>query len=82
MIGGPAEILITDPSPSIICVRPITIRIRPPVGIAYCDVGLPAISIAFNLDPVSAGKIVVKEIDRYVGCSRLRKSGHNKCEHA
>ena len=82
MIGRPTEIFVTDPGPSVICVRPISVRIRTPVRIAYGYVRLPAISIAFNIDPVPAGKIIVKEVDRYVVSSRLRKSTHNKSQHA
>ncbi len=81
VIRCPTEILVTDPGPSIICVRPISVGVRAPVWIAHGYVRLPAISIAFNLDPVPAGKVVVEEIDRYVRSCRLRKSRHNTSKH-
>src|SRR5262249_10126632 len=81
VVSRPTEILVTDPGPSVVCVRPISVRIRTPVRIAHGDVRLPAIPVAFNIDQVSAGKIVVKEVDRYVVCPRLRKSRHNTSKH-
>jgi hypothetical protein len=82
MIGGPAEVFVRNPRPTVIGVSPVAIGVRPPVWIAYCYVRLPAITVAFNVDPVPTGKIVIKEIDRYVVSPRLRKSRHNKSQHA
>jgi hypothetical protein len=82
MISGPAEIFVRNPRPTVIGISPVAVGVRPPVWIAYCHVGLPAIAVAFSLNPIPTGKIIVKEIDRYVVSSRLRKSRHNKSQHA
>jgi hypothetical protein len=44
--------------------------------IVHRDIGLPAVSVAFNVDPVSARQIIVKEINRYICSPRLLKSRH------
>src|SRR5213080_1948389 len=80
MIGGPAKILVRDPSPSVVGVSPITIRVRTPILIVYRYVRLPAVSVTFNVNPVSAGKIIVKVIDRYFLSPRLLKSRRTKSE--
>jgi hypothetical protein len=82
VVGCPAEIFVRNPRPTVVGISPVAVGVRAPVWIAHCDVRLPPISIAFDLNPVPAGKIIVKEIDRYVGSCRLRKSGHNKSQHA
>jgi hypothetical protein len=82
VIRSPAEILVTDPCPSVIGVCPVTVRVWAPVRIAHREVGLPAVSVAFDIDPVTAGKIVVNKIYRYIGSTRLRKSTDGKRQHA
>jgi hypothetical protein len=42
---------------------------------------LPAVSVAFGIDPVAPGKIIVNEIDRYIGSARLWEGRHGKREH-
>jgi hypothetical protein len=81
MIGGPTEILIRNPCPSVIRVSPVTVGVRTPVRIVYSQVGLPAVSVTFNFNPVSAGKIIVKIINRYV-CPGLLKSRCTKRKHS
>src|SRR5262249_10159680 len=80
VISGPAEILVADPRPTVVGVRPVAVCVGAPVWIAYCDVRLPAISVAFNFNPVSTGEIIVKEINRYVRPC-LRKRRYSKREH-
>lgn len=81
VVRGPAEVFIGDPRPTVVGVSPVAIGIRAPVRIAHGYVRLPAITVAFDLEPVSAGEIVVKEVNRYVGSPRLRKSRLNKSQH-
>jgi hypothetical protein len=81
MIGGPTEILVRDPCPSVIRISPVTVRVWSPVRIVYSQVGLPTVSVTFNFNPVSAGKIIVKIIDRYV-CPGLLKSRCTKRKHS
>src|SRR5206468_7727848 len=80
VICGPAEVFVGNPRPAVIGVSPIAIAVRPPVRIAHCRVWLPTVSVAFDVDPVSTGKIVIDEINCYVGSARLRKSRHNKSQ--
>src|SRR4030095_1449110 len=81
MISGPAEILVRDPCPSVIGVSPVAVGIGPPILVVYRDVGLPAVSVSFNLNPVSAGKIIVKDLKRYILSPRLLKSRRAKSNH-
>jgi hypothetical protein len=73
VISSPAEILVRDPSPSIICVSPVTVSVRSPIEIVCRYVRLPAVSVPFDLDPVSAGKIIIKVIYGYFLSPRLLK---------
>src|SRR5439155_18706384 len=63
MISGPAKILVRDPSPSVVGVSPITVRVRTPILVIHRYVRLPAVSVTFNVNPVAAGKIIVKIIN-------------------
>src|SRR5437660_8735063 len=81
VIGRPTEIFVTDPRPAVVGVSPVAVCVRAPIRIAHRDVWLPAVAVAFNLDPVATGEIIVKEIDRYVGTTRLRKRRHHQCQH-
>ena len=81
MIGCPTEIFVRDPCPSVIGVGPIAIGIGTPIGIIHSHIGLPAVAVAFNVDPVPAGKIIVKEIDRDLLSLHLRESRQDKSKH-
>src|SRR4029077_1287008 len=63
MVGGPAEVLVRNPRPAVVGISPVAVGIRTPVWIADCGVGLPAVAVAFSLNPVPTGKIIVKEIN-------------------
>jgi len=82
MIGGPAKILVRDPSPSVVGVSPITIRVRTPILIVYRYVRLPAVSVTFNVNPVPARKIIVKIINGDILSPRLLKSRSTKSKHS
>src|SRR5205823_9573760 len=82
VVGGPAEVFVRDPGPTVVGISPVAVGVWAPVWIAHCDVRLPAVAVAFGLDPVPPGKIIVNEIDRYVRSPRLRKRRHNKSKHA
>jgi hypothetical protein len=78
MVSGPTEILVRDPCPAVIGVSPVAIGVGTPIGIVHRYVGLPAVSVTFNFDPVSTGNIIVKEINRYVGSPHLLESRRTK----
>src|SRR4029077_1744741 len=59
MISGPAEILVRDPCPSVVRVSPVPVGERTPVLIVYGNFRPPAVSVTFNVNPVSAGEIIV-----------------------
>ena len=81
MIGRPTEILVRDPCPTFIGIAPVAVSIRTPIRVIHRHIGLPAVAVTFDIDPVSAGKIVVKEINRYFVCQRPRQSGQNDSQH-
>jgi hypothetical protein len=82
VVRSPAEIFVRDPCPTVISVGPISVRVRTPALIVYGYVGLPAVSVTFNVNPVSAGKILVKVIDGYFLSPRLLKSRRTKNKHS
>ena len=73
VVGGPTEVFVGDPRPAYIRVGPIAVRIGSPVGIAR-HVGLPAIAVIADLNPVAAGEIVVKEIHADIRPGHLSSS--------
>src|SRR5439155_20344967 len=62
VVRGPAEVFIGNPRPTVVGVSPVAIGIRAPVRIAHGDVRLPAVAIAFNLDPVPTGEMIGKDV--------------------
>src|SRR5206468_11734645 len=81
MIGRPTEVFVGDPCPTFIGIAPVAVSIRTPIRVIHRHIGLPAVAVTFNIDPVSAGKIVVKEINRYFVCQRPRQSRQNDSQH-
>ncbi len=81
MISCPPEIFVGDPRPSVIGVGPVTISIRTPIRVIHRYVGLPAVAVVSGFDPVPAGQIIVKEIDRDLLSPRLGKRRQDKSEH-
>src|SRR5207237_8730031 len=80
MISGPSEIFVGNPRPSVIGVGPVTISIRTPIRIIHRYVRLPAVAVVSGFDPVPAGQIIVKEIDRDLLSPRLGERRQDKSE--
>src|SRR5262249_21755398 len=81
VISGPTEILIADPGPSVIRVRPVPVGVRTPVWIPYYNVRLPTVAITFDVNPAATRQVVVNKINRYIVAAALRNSRHSKRQH-
>jgi hypothetical protein len=68
MISCPTEIFVSNPCPTVIGIGPVAISIRTPVRIINGHIGLPAIAVVCNLDPIPTRQIIVEEINAYILC--------------
>lgn len=72
MICRPAKRLVRHPRPAAVRVGPVTIRVRLPAITHHLRVGLPAVAVVVDVNPVAVGlQRIVKEIDRDIDV-RLR----------
>ncbi len=53
VVSGPAKRLVGNPSPAALRMRPITVNVGPPVGLAVRLKRLPAVAVAINVNPVA-----------------------------
>src|ERR1043166_435887 len=60
VIGGPTKIFVGNPRPAVVGVAPIAVGIRAQIRVAPRDIGLPAVAVIGNLDPVAAGEIIIE----------------------
>ena len=80
VISRPTKVFIGDPGPTVVGVGPITVGVRTPIRITHGHFRLPAVAVIFDVNPASAGHVIVEEIDRNLSSVRPRNRRQKQSE--